>query len=327
MKIIGLEEHFVPQSFLDVWLDLPNAERDGLTTFAQGEVGEKLADLGDGRIADMDAHGVDVQVLSVNSPGVQNLTPDVAVELAREANDMAAAAVREHPDRFQFFATVPTPDPGAAATELRRAVTELGAPGALINGRTGERNADHRDFDELYATAAELGAPIYLHPQLPQEGVRQAYYDGLGDPLDLLLAQFGLGWHFETGVQVVRMILSGTFDRHPELQVVVGHWGELVLFYLERLQSLESMGGVKLDRPLADYFTQNVSYTPSGMVSERYLRWTMEVAGVDRIMYSADYPFVPLGPGVPRKFLEDAPISATDKESIGHGNWERLTSR
>ena len=220
---------------------------------------------------------------------------------------------------------MPTPDPAAAAAELRRAIAELGFPGALINGRTGARNVDHRDFDELYATAAELGAPIYFHPQMPQTGVRDAYYSGLDDELDSTLARFGLGWHYETGVQLVRMIVSGTFDRHPDLQVIVGHWGEVVLFYLERLQALETMGGLKLDRPLADYFTQNVFYTGSGMLSERYLRWTMEVVGSSRIMYSADYPFVPMGSGQPRAFLERAPISESDKELIGHANWETLT--
>lgn len=262
----------------------------------------------------------------MNSPGVQNLAPAEAVALAREANDTVAEAVGRHPDRFQAFATVPTPDPGAAAAEFRRAVTELGFPGALINGRTGDRNADHRDFDELYATAAELGAPIYFHPQLPQTGVRNAYYSGLDDQLDSMLARFGLGWHYETGVQLVRMVLSGTFDRHPDLQVIVGHWGEVVLFYLERLQSLELMGGLTLERPLVDYLRQNVSYTGSGMISERYLRWTMEVVGVERIMYSVDYPFIPMGSGQPRRFLKNAPISDADKELIGRINWETLTA-
>lgn len=326
MKIIALEEHFVLPSFVDAWAALPTADEDATAGLEQGELGAKLADLGERRIADMDDQGIDVQVLSVNSPGVQNLGPAEAVALAREANDTVAEAVGRHPDRFQAFATVPTPDPAAAAAELRRAVTELGFPGALINGRTGTRNADHRDFDELYATAAELGAPIYFHPQIPQTGVLAAYYSGLDDELGTTLARFGLGWHYETGVQLVRMILSGTFDRHPDLQVIVGHWGEVVLFYLERLQSMETMGGLKLDRPFADYFTQNVFYTGSGMLSERYLRWTTEVVGASRIMYSVDHPFVPMGSGEPRRFLENAPISDADKELIGHTNWETLTA-
>ena len=327
MKIIALEEHFVLPSLLDAWATLPTAKEDGTATFEQGEIGEKLADISEGRIARMDDQGIDVQVLSVNSPGVQNLPPDQAVSLAHEANDAAVEAVRTHPDRFQAFAALPTPDPDAAVTELRRAITELGFPGALINGRTGTKNIDHPDYDEIYATAAELGAPIYIHPQLPQTPVRQAYYSDLGDPLDLLLAGFGIGWHYETGIQLVRLILSGTFDRHPELQVIVGHWGELVLFFLERLQSMEWMGGLKLDRPLVDYFRQNVSYTGSGMVSDRYLGWTLDVVGVDRVMYSVDYPFVPLGSGEPRRFLEGAQISDAGKEQIGHGNWERLTAK
>jgi predicted TIM-barrel fold metal-dependent hydrolase len=123
---------------------------------------------------------------------------------------------------------------------------------------------------------------------------------------------------------LLRLIFSGTFDRHPDLQVIVGHWGEVVLFFLERIQVVDGMG--LLDRPLADYLRQNVSYTPSGIHSHRYLQWTIDVVGVERVMYAADYPFLEAGAGGARAFLEQTPLSSQDKDKIAHGNWERMTA-
>jgi uncharacterized protein len=289
MKIITLEEHIVTPGVLEAWSQVPTAKEDGVDHAGEGPLFQKLADIGEQRLRDMDDAGVDVQVLSVTTPGVQNLTAADAPGVAREANDAIAAAVAEHPDRFEGFATLPTPDPAAAADELRRAIGELGMKGAMLCGRTGERNMDHPDLAELYRTAAELRAPLYIHPQAPVVPVRQAIYSGFGEPVDTLFARFGIGWHYETGVQLLRLIFSGTFDHNPDLQVVVGHWGEVVLFYIERIAAMQQMG-LKLDRPLEDYFRDNVFYTGSGILSQRYLRWTIEVVGVDRVMYSVDYP-------------------------------------
>ena len=323
MNIIAIEEHLATPAVLEAWVNAPEADAEGLDYNAQGLVGQQLLDLDERRLLDMDAVGVDVHVLSVTSPGVQNLEPADAVALAREANDLIAAATRRHPDRFQGLATLPTPDSSAAAEELRRSVRELGFKGAMLNGRTQDRNIDHVDNDELYAAAVELGVPIYIHPRTPVAGVRDAYYSGFG-ALDSLFSRPGLGWHYETGIQLVRLILSGTFDRHPELQVIVGHWGEVVLFYIERVSNMDRMGA-SLDRPIADYFRQNVHYTPSGMLSERYLRWCVDLVGIDRLMFSTDYPYIPLAPGAARRFVEEVALSDEDRELFAHGNWERLT--
>lgn len=309
----------------------PDAERDGYTQFTKvgkgaGAPGERLLDLGAGRLADMDDQGIDLQVLSVTTPGVQNLAPDVAVPLAREANDAIAAAVRSHPDRFEGFATLPTPEPAAAAEELDRAVTRLGFAGAMLLGRTGAKNIDHPDFEPIWTTAARLRAPIYLHPQMPVPAVRDAYYSGIDPITDFLLGGPGIGWHYETGVQLLRLILSGTFDRHPHLQLIIGHWGEVVLFYTERLAKMQQWKQLNLDRPLIDYFRSNVSYTGSGDLSDRYLRWTIDVVGVERIMYATDYPFVDTGADQARRFLENANLTDTERNAIAHGNWERLTA-
>jgi uncharacterized protein len=326
MKIVALEEHIVTPGVLEAWARVPTAKEDGVDHAGEGTLAEKLADVGEQRLRDMDDAGVDVQVLSVTTPGVQNLAAEDAPRVAREANDAIAAAVARHPDRFEGFATLPTPDPAAAADELRRAIDELGMKGAMLCGRTGERNMDQPEFAEIYRTAADLRAPLYIHPQSPVVAVREAIYSGFGEPLDTLFARFGIGWHYETGVQLLRLIFSGVFDRNPDLQVIIGHWGEVVLFYLERIATMQLMG-LKLDRPLEDYFRENVFYTGSGILSQRYLHWTLEVVGVERVMYSVDYPYIPLPAGAARRFLEEADLDSTDREKIAHGNWERLTTR
>lgn len=334
LRITALEEHVALPVVLDAWT------RAGVPRIPQLGYGDepfarRLRDVGEGRIADMDDQGVDVAVLSLASPGVQNLTAADAVVVAREANDALAEVVATHPDRFQAFATIPTPDPEAAAAELERAVTRLGFPGAMLYGRTGDKPADSPEFDDLYATAARLGVPLHFHPQTPVQPVLDAYYSGLG-PVGMGLATAGLGWYYDLGVQYLRMIFSGVFDRHPDLQVIAGHWGELVLFYLDHTGIMAH--NARLDRPLADYFRQNFWIAGSGTVSERYLRWTAEVVGTERMVYSTDYPytfgtrpggfpFLDTSGGVARAFLEQAPFTDAEKIAIGSGNWDRLTAR
>ena len=323
MQIVGLEEHLVIPELLAAWSRLPGMQQTPGAGFGADPLAQRLRDVGDRRLADMDAQGADMQVLSLTTPGVQNLSPAGAATVAREANDALAEIVNRNPARFQAFASIPTPKPVSAAEELERAVTRLGFRGAMLYGRTGTTNADDRQFDELYAMAARLHSPIYLHPQTPVAPVREAYYSGYGDEVDAMFSNFGIGWYYETGVQLLRMIFSGVFDRYLCLQVIVGHWGELVLFYLEHTAVMQAMG-LRLDRPLADYFRQNVWVTSSGLYSERYLRWSAEVVGHDRIMFSTDYPFRDTSGRKARAFLENAPLTEAEKAAIGSGNWERL---
>ena len=330
MRIVALEEHMVTATALEAWARADTASEDNTAAFGQGLLGERLTDVGERRIADMDDEGVDVQVLSLNSPGPQNLAPADAIAVAQQANDAIAAAVAKYPDRFQGFASLPTPDPDAAVDELKRCVQQHGFRAVMLTGRTGKQNPDHSDFAGIYDAAAGLRVPIYLHPQIPQAPVRSIYYSGLGEPFDTIFATYGVGWHIETGLQLLRLIYAGTFDRNPDLQVVVGHWGELMLFFAERIAVLDEMGR-DLDRPLMDYLTQNVYYTPSGIMSHRYLQWTLDVVGAKRIMYATDYPFLagtdgqlPSAGGNARNFLEHAALGDEDKRLIASGNWERL---
>ncbi|MDZ7914877.1 MAG: amidohydrolase family protein [Rhodococcus sp. (in: high G+C Gram-positive bacteria)] len=327
MKITALEEHLMTPAILDAWRDAPGAERDNYVgNNERGALGERLLDLGQQRVDNMDATGVDVHVLSVTTPGVQNLSAEKAVPLAREANDAVRGAMDRFPTRFEGFATLPTPDPQASAAELRRCVTELGFMGAMLNGRTGDRNVDHPDYEPMWKVAAELRCPIYIHPQLPQNEVRDAYYSGYDFRTSYVFGGPVIGWHYETGIQLIRMILGGVFDRYPDLQVIVGHWGEAVLFFTERIAHVKDWTAAGLKKPVIDYFRENVSYTGSGDLSDRYLSWTKEVVGTERIMYATDYPFIDTSEGKARSWLESADLTEAEKVAIASGNWERMTA-
>jgi predicted TIM-barrel fold metal-dependent hydrolase len=247
--------------------------------------------------------------------------PD-AVALQTDCNDRLADAVHTCPDRLHGFATVAAQDPDAAAGELDRAVRTLGFHGALIFSRVRDRSIDHTDFWPLFEAAEALGAPLYLHPQPPPSGVQTSYYNGFGDVVDAAFGTHGVGWHYDAGVQLLRLILAGVFDRFPRLQLIMGHWGEMIPFYLDRIDRMTSIAG--LERTVSEYVQSNVYLTPGGVFSQRYLRWAVEVVGPERIMIAADYPFVPANGGAARRFLEEANISDTEREAIASGNWARL---
>ncbi len=339
MKIITIEEHvsdpdlakacakaqFEESPYMAAWASEPD---DGAVSQSDGPqlVSAKVAmslarDMGAKRIAEMDANGIDMQILSYsNSP--QLLAGDEAIPLARNANDVLAAAVSAHPDRFGAFATLPWSAPEAAAAELERTVSQLGFKGALLTGRPGETFLDDPKYSPILAAAEALEVPIYTHPGVPVRRVQEAYYAGLDPSVSARLSMFGWGWHAEAGVQIVRMILAGIFDKHPKLNIIAGHWGEMVPFYLARLDSSLQQNKTGLQRTITETFTQHVYVTPSGMLNLPHLQFTHQVMGSDRLIYAVDYPYL-TNHGA-RAFLETAPISQADKEKFAHGNAERL---
>lgn len=325
MKIIALEEHFITpavEEAVNRFVPPGQQEMRNQDLPRYGLLNSQLEELGTGRLQHMDATGIDVQLLSYNTPGVQVLSASEAMPLARDANDLLAAAISAHPDRFAGFATLPTPDPEAAAAELERTVLKLGFKGAMINGRTNERFLDDQSFRPVLEAAVALDVPIYLHPTPPSKTVQDAYYSGFEPSLSAIFARAGWGWHMETGIHALRMILGGVFDRYPSLQIILGHWGEMIPFYLARVNQTLSPLAKQLQRPVADYFLQQMYVTPSGMFTLPPFQLALQVMGVDRIMYSVDYPYAQ-GENA-RTFLETAPISPADKEKIAHGNAERL---
>jgi predicted TIM-barrel fold metal-dependent hydrolase len=325
VKIVGLEEHYLTADVLDAWRKLDPRWQDGSTSAAAGsDIERLLLSLDDERLSVMDDAGVDTQVLSLTTPGLFNLDAADAVGLQTACNDRLADAVRAHPDRWHGFATVAAQSPDAAAEELARGVRTLGFHGALIFSRVRDKSIDHTDFWPLFEAAEALGAPLYLHPQPPPAAVRNAYYGGFGDVVDAAFGTHGIGWHYDAGVQLLRLILAGVFDRFPRLQLILGHWGEMIPFYLDRIDRLTPIAG--LQRTVSEYVQSNVYLTPGGVFSQRYLQWALEVVGSERIMFAADYPFVPADNGGARRFLDAADISDAERDAIAFGNWERLTA-
>ncbi|MFH8533499.1 amidohydrolase family protein [Streptomyces tendae] len=325
MKVYALEEHMATADVIAAWRrSNPHLPEPMMKWALASDATPALLDLGDGRLAAMDDAGIDTAVLSLTTPGLQNLDAAEAVALQGPTNDTIAAAVRRHPDRLQGFATLATPDPAAAAAELQRAVTELGLNGVMINARSGDRSVDATEFWDIYEAAAHLRVPVYLHPRAPLPTVHQAYYNGFTEPISHLLATGAIGWHYDAGLTLLRMVVSGLFDRFPSLQVILGHWGEVVLFYLDRIAVLA--GVTNLQRPVAEYFRTNIFITPGGIPSHTYLRWSLETVGAERIMYASDYPFNRERDGSARRFLDTAPISDTHRENIAHRTWERLVA-
>ena len=320
MRTITLEEHYASPAFLNgpgrAFIDRAAKGRGRMTG-----VLEQVCDVGERRIAEMDDARIDMQVLSLNSPGVEQLEPSEAVIIAREANDFAAAAVKLHPTRFSGFAALPTASPAEAADELERTVREHGFKGALINGHHRGQYLDNKFFWPILERADSLGVPIYIHPTQPPQAVVDASYGGFAPEVTFMLSHGGWGWHIETAIHVLRMILGGVFDRYPNLQLIVGHMGETLPFMLSRLDNMStSLTGLK--RPVSAYLRENVHYTFSGFnFTPTFLDLLLQV-GVDRIMFSADYPYGSMAQA--RAFLDQIPVSVADRERIAHGNAERL---
>ena len=320
MRTITLEEHFAIPRFLD---GPGRGLKEQALKFGgpAAKLFEQLCDLGDKRIAEMDAAQIDMQILSLTSPGAEQLEAAEAAPLARETNDLLADALRRRPTRFGGFATLPTADPNAAAAELERTIHDYGFQGALINGHIQGRYLDDKFFWPIFERAEALNVPIYLHPTQPPKPVIEASYGGFAPIVTDMLAGAGWGWHIETAVHVIRIILGGTFDRYPRLQLVVGHMGETLPFMLQRLDVMP-MAMTKLSRPISSYLRENVHYTFSGFnFTPTFLDLLLQV-GVDRIMFSADYPFASMAQA--RAFLDQLPLSTADRERIAHGNAEQL---
>jgi predicted TIM-barrel fold metal-dependent hydrolase len=317
VALIAIEEHWNLPELTSAVKALPQDRGDpSVVLDGLGDNLERLHDIGDARIAAMDAQGVDLQILSLAPPGTHPLEPADARTLSRRANDIAAEAVGRHPTRLRAFATLPMADPTAAAAELERAAG-LGFVGAMVYGRTAETPLDDPRYDDLFAAAAALRQPVFIHPQIPSRTVREAVYSGFDPMTDLALATFGWGWHLEAAVAALRLIVRGTFDRHPGLQLVLGHWGELLLFWTDRADSLSSLAG--LDRKVSDYVRSNIHITSSGMFNPTLLRHVLEVTTPDRLLFSTDYPFQRPGKTDIEKFLVELPTDE-DRDKFTAGN-------
>jgi uncharacterized protein len=319
MRIITVEEHFATPAFFEgtghEMVVLANSDPRAAKMLPL------LYDVGAGRVALMDAAGIDMQVMSLTSPGVEQLNAAEAIAHSRETNDQLAEAIKKYPQRLGGFAAVPTAAPDKAAQELERRVREQKFAGAIVNGHHQGRYLDDQFFWPILECAETLGVPIYLHPTRPPHAVIEASFGGLPPIVTYAFSGPGWGWHVETAVHVIRIILGGVFDRFPKLQIAIGHLGEGLTGMFQRLDVMApAMTGLK--RPITAYLRENLHYSFSGFnYTATFLNLLLEV-GVERIMFSVDHPYqsMPLA----RAFLDQLPVSTADKERIAHGNAEKL---
>jgi len=325
MRVVALEEHFTVPALVRR-IDPGAISRRGFRPRQAPASGpnplELLPEIGERRLKSMDEAGITVQVLSGTGPGPDLVPGADGVAMAREMNDHLAGDIARHPDRFAGFAVLPMQSPDACAAELVRAVKELRFVGALINGTTDGRFLDHPSYDGLLAAAVELDVPIYIHPHLPPEPVRRAYYSDLQPGAGRVLESAAWGWHSETAIHVLRMVLAGTLDRHPRLKLIIGHMGEMLPVMLARIDEVSALDIEHLKRPISRQILDQVWITTSGIFSQPPFIAALQTFGIDRIMFSIDYPFAPNAKG--RKFLNEVALSPADMAKLTHGNADAL---
>ncbi|MFC8720139.1 amidohydrolase family protein [Kitasatospora sp. NPDC057198] len=316
MRTIGLEEHFVTPELADYGASSASI----IQPEKWREASRRLLDITGKRLAEMDAAGLDVQVLSLNSPGIQaEVDNATAVARAAAVNDLLAGVVADHPDRFAGFAALPLQDPQAAARELERSVSELGLRGALVNAHTRGRYLDHPELRVVWERAEALGVPLYLHPA-----------NGVGTPHVIQGHPELVGpmwsWGSETATHFLRLVFGGVFDDFPEAKVLLGHMGEGLPYVLWRLDSrwaYHNHHGIELARGNpSEYLRHNLYVTTSGVCSTPPLLCALLALGSDHVLFGTDHPFEEMAEAT--AFLESAPIDEEDRAKIAHLNAERL---
>ncbi len=316
---IALEEHFAIEPTLGdsqvfgahVWPDLRH----------------RLIDIQDTRLGEMDKHGIEMMILSLNAPAVQAIhDAKTAIAIARQANDVLAGEVRKRPDRWAAFAALPMQDPDAAIVELTRCVKELGMVGALVNGFSQVGSPDNVTYYDLpqyrpfWRTVESLDVPFYLHPRNPLPSWTKQYD---GHPWML-----GPNWAFavETAVHALRLIGCGLFDEHPRLKIVLGHLGEGLPVQLWRIDGrngwMKEAHRYPAKKGVADYFRKHFHLTTSGNFHTPSLVNAMTEMGADRVMFSVDWPFEDVGQGV--QWFDTAAISEADRQKVGRANAIKL---
>jgi len=288
-----------------------------------------LAELGPRRIGAMDEAGLNVQILSAHTPGVQNVPGKKGIDFAYRLNRLLVdGPMAKYPGRFQAFATLPLQNPQASADELERTVREDGFLGCLINGIIGKKFLDHPDFEPVLARSEALGKPIYIHPGLPPDEVFQIYYSNMRpeyqkENQDQVLSISAYGWHQEVVTHIVRMITSGVFDRHPKLQIIIGHMGEgLPFFYKRILEKMSEVTEKSLDKPFEQYFQDNFWFTTSAFPQTELLDLLLKYISVDRVMFATDYPFADMK--TQTDWFRGVDLPRADKEKIAFRNAEKL---
>ena len=322
MRIIAIEEHYSTAPYRQ---RTSNNESRSFYMTSRSEklghnIGHELDDLGESRLKQMDANGVDIQVLSFNGPVAPGFPASEAIPMARELNERLAAAMREHPARFAGFAALPMAAPEASADELERCVKDHHFVGAMIHGHTEGRFLDDKRFWPIFERAEKLDVPIYLHPALPNPGAMKAYYEGFED----LLARPGWGFAVDTSIHFLRILFSGVFDAYPKLQFIMGHLGEGLPFAMHRLNEHTHAAAKRrgLQKTPLEYIRDHLYVATSGNWYEPAFVCTLLAMGADRILWAIDWPYEANRVGM--DFWKKLSLSDPDREKIAHGNAERL---
>lgn len=284
---------------------------------------ERIQDLESRRLAEMDQLGIDMQLLMLTAPGPQFFPAALGTALATEANDVLADTIRKHPTRFAGLAALAPQDPQGAARELERAVKTLGLKGGIVNSHIQGEYMDDRKFWPLLEAFEALDVPLYIHPSTPSPQMVQPF---LPRALDAAI----WGFACETGLHVLRMIVAGVFDRFPRLQVVLGHLGEGLPWWRDRIDFMHAgivrsdrcAGAKPLQRTPGEVLAQNFHYTSSGMCSQPQVRFVQDMMGVDRVLYAMDYPYQVVKEEVDA--MDALPISAEHQKMFFQTNAERL---
>jgi len=287
------------------------------------EVSERLLDLGERRLRDMDQTGIAKQLLLLTAPGVQVFDADRGAALARSCNDELAEAIRKHPGRFAGLAAIAPQDPDAAAKELERGAKTLGLKGAVVNSHTPGEYLDDPKFWAIFEAAEALDVPIYIHPTTPPASMIQPF---LSRGLDSAI----FGFAVDTALHALRIVVAGVFDRFPKLQIVIGHLGEGLPYWLFRVDFMHARavaanryaGVKKLQRRPSDYLKKNFYVTTSGMAWEPPILYAISVLGIDRVMYAMDYPYQFVPEEV--RVTDELAISDGDKKKLYQSTAERV---
>ena len=308
--VIAIEEHYWDEELAKTY--------SGGEAGRPGEQFQRLHDFDALRIAEMDAAGIDVQVISHGAPSTQKLPAETAAALTGRVNDRLHKTVAGNP-RFAAFAALPTAVPEAAADELERTV-KLGFKGAMLHGLANGAFLDHKRFWPIYARAEALDVPIYLHPSLPNADVMRIYYDDYVKDFPAV-ARPAWGYTVETATLAIRLVLSGVFEKHPTLKIILGHLGETLPFLVWRVDHALARPGQKT-MSFRNIFCGNFYITTSGNFSNPALLCCVMEMGIDHILFAVDWPFVMNPPAT--QWMESVPLCDEDKAKILSGNAKRL---
>jgi predicted TIM-barrel fold metal-dependent hydrolase len=321
MRIITLEDHFATPMFREKFtsshaFEYNLAERGSYLGY---DIGAELLNLGDTRLAAMDATGIDLQVVSLTMPGCEGCDVEAAMAMATDANDRLAEAIKTHPTRLAGFASLPTANPAAAVKELERAVTKLGFKGAMINGHVRGEFLDNKKYWGIFECAQGLNVPIYLHPTIPHPDVLRTYFKGYED-----LATPAWGFAMDTCTHFLRLVFAGLFDAYPNLKMILGHLGEGLPFWIHRLNDHTQFAARRrgLKKAPAQYLRENLVVTTSGNFFMPAFLCTLMALGADNILFSVDWPYE--SNRIATDWLNHLQITDQDKEKICHLNAERI---